>query len=59
MPTEAAALQRAPLIQTLRPDWARSRDKPAAAPAAGVAPAPVIIAPPTPTDLVPESTLQE
>ncbi|MCZ2499194.1 hypothetical protein GN316_20755 [Xylophilus sp. Kf1] len=63
IPTEVAARQRAPLIQTLRPAWARTRDETPARPpvdASGRAlPAPVIIAPPTPTELVPESTLQE
>jgi len=62
IPTEPAAGQRAPLVQTLRPDWARTRDTAPAKPAdgAGVLPqAPAIIAPPTPTDLVPESTMQE
>ncbi len=73
LPTEAAARQRATLVQVVRPDWARSR---AAAPAAGASATPAalptapsateiptgptgIAAPPTLSDLVPESTMDQ
>ncbi|QHI98226.1 hypothetical protein GT347_09615 [Xylophilus rhododendri] len=62
LPTEVAARQRATMVQTLKPDWARSRDtgagKPAAAAAAPAEPE-ANVTPPTPTDLVPESLMTQ
>jgi len=54
LPTETAARQRATLPQTLKPDWARSRD--ATQPGAPVrSTPPAVVAPPTDAELVPET----
>jgi len=64
IPTEAAARQRATLVQVVRPNWARTdggatrSSTTIGSPPAPATPA-AVTAPPTEADLVPESTLAQ